>query len=128
MNKETNQDMCLGPILFVVENRPHAKIVFLGAEGVFHFGKLDVGVPQRFRIDSAPVGTQDIAAAGLKCPLVTIFVLFDIYGKSSLFTCAGLRNLYAEQRGGPAVTFQESANPALDFLSVFGLARLRLSR
>jgi hypothetical protein len=54
--KETHQDMGLGPILFMVENRPYAQIVFLRAEGVFCLRKLNVGLPQGFRIGFPPVG------------------------------------------------------------------------
>jgi len=118
--------MGLGPILFVVENRQHARIVFLLAEGVLHLRKLDIGIPQRFRVGFAPVGTQDIAAPGLQRPLVALFVSGDLEGEPSLFAGAAFCNLYVKQRGGPMFALQESANPALDLLSAADLARLLL--
>ena len=55
------------------------------SEGVFHFSQLDVLLPYRFGIGLCPVGAQDVTASALKRPLITVFTLFDIYGKTPLF-------------------------------------------
>jgi hypothetical protein len=51
-----------------VEDRPHPQVVFFGTETVLHFRKLDVGIPESFRVTFGPVGPQDVAAAGLYRP------------------------------------------------------------
>jgi hypothetical protein len=72
----------LGPVLLLVKDRSHPQIMFYRAEGVFHFGKLDIGLPQGLGIGFAPVGTQDIAASCLDCPAIALFVLLDLDGES----------------------------------------------
>jgi DNA-binding transcriptional ArsR family regulator len=48
--KKADKDMSLSPLLFAVEDRPHPQGVFFGTETVFHFRKLDVGIPEGFRV------------------------------------------------------------------------------
>src|SRR5664280_826453 len=107
--------MRLGPVLFVVEDRPHAEIMFFGTERVFHFRKLDVGVPQRLRIALHPVGAQDVAAAVVKRPLVALFVLSHYYGK--LFV-ASFGDVHSKEGRRPAVLFQKTTDPTLDLLAI----------
>ena len=46
----------------LMEDGPHAQIMLCRAKGIFRFRKLDVGIPQDFRIGFIPVGAKDIAA------------------------------------------------------------------
>ena len=73
--------MSLGPLLFAVEDRPHSQVVFFGTETVLHFRKLDVGIPEGFRVTFGPVGPQDLAAAGLHHPLMALFIFLDMYAE-----------------------------------------------
>ena len=71
--------MRLGSLLFPVEDRPHAEIMFCGPEGIFNLGKLDVGIPEGFRVTFGPVCPQNVAATGLQRPLPPLFVFLDMY-------------------------------------------------
>ena len=73
--EKTDQDMSLGPVFLLMEDRSHPQIMFCGAEGIFNLGKLDIGVPEDLWIGLCPVGTEDVAASGFQCPLVALFVL-----------------------------------------------------
>ena len=77
--------MCLGPVLLLMEDRPHPQIMLCGSEGVFNLGKLYIGVPQDFRICLFPVGTEDIAAAGFQCPPIAFIIFLDVDGKATIF-------------------------------------------
>lgn len=59
----------------LMEDGSHAQIMLCRTKDIFHFRKLDVGIPQDFRIGFIPVGAQDIAAAHVPSPCITFLVL-----------------------------------------------------
>lgn len=95
--------MGLGPVLLLVEDGPHAEIMFCGTESIFNLGKLDVSIPQDFRIGFVAVGAQDIAAAGVPCPRVALFIFLYTDSKPVI----ALGDDYGEEGGCTTVSFQK---------------------
>ena len=104
--------MSLGPILLLREDRPHPRVMFCSAEGIF--SESDVGGPQGLRICPVPVGAENVAAPGFKCPLIALGVLPDVNRKAAIFFC----NDNGEERSGPAVSFEQPSDLPFHFLPV----------
>jgi hypothetical protein len=110
----------LSPPFLLMEDRSHTEIMFCGTEGIFNFGKLDVGVPQELRIGFLPVGTEDVAASGFQCPLVAFIIFLDVYGEMVIF----FSHSDGEERRGTAVAFQKATDLPLHFLFISDCARI----
>jgi len=62
IGQEANQNMSLHPLRLLVPDRAQLQIGLLDVEGVFGFGRLDVGPPQFFRGPVENITAQQIAA------------------------------------------------------------------
>ena len=56
--QEADEDMGLGPVLFLMVNGTQSQIVFADAETVFDLGQADVDAPECFGRISLQIGTQ----------------------------------------------------------------------
>jgi hypothetical protein len=112
-----------GPGFFLLmEDGSHAQIMFCRTKDIFHFRKLDVGIPQDFRIGFIPVGAQDIAAAHVPSPCITFLVL--VYADNKAVVVLGNRN--EKQRDAVAVSFKKTAHLPFYFLFIPDLSVLCL--
>src|SRR5512136_33910 len=104
----------MSPVQLLMKDRSHSQIMFHRSEGVFNLRKLDIGIPQGLRIGFTPIGAKDIASPYLHSPAVALLVFLDMNAESVVF----VRHAHREERGGPTVSFKESADLPLHLLLI----------
>jgi hypothetical protein len=67
--QETDEDMGLDAVLFLVADGTEVEVGFEGAEGGFSVGELDIHGPEFFRVLFFEVGAKEIAALGEASPV-----------------------------------------------------------
>jgi hypothetical protein len=75
IGQETNKQMRLNPLLFLMPDRPERQVTLLDSKGCLGFSQMNIGVPQFLGRPISDIGAQHVASPSEIGPTVTILSL-----------------------------------------------------